>query len=166
MFSFCTSSVQGPFQVQLKPMHFVLGLKVRKSFISMQYSIFKRFASPDPPSSSSSHIHRTVLTRQVRALNLILILIQFNRGQCRQNKCYRRMLGISCREHKTNECVWQQANILAGRQQLLLSTVKHRTLSWFGHVCRRGTLPKIIIQGTVEDSHNTEEDRMIMEGQR
>ena len=28
------------------------------------------------------------------------------------NKCYRRMLGISYTEHKTNEYVWQQVNIL------------------------------------------------------
>ena len=37
-----------------------------------------------------------------------------------ENRCYRRMPGISYREHKTNEYVRQQANILAGRQELLL----------------------------------------------
>ena len=49
-------------------------------------------------------------------------------------------LGISYREHKTNEYVWQQVNILARRQELLLSTVKRRNVSWFGQVCRRDTL--------------------------
>ena len=57
------------------------------------------------------------------------------------------MLGISYREHKTNEYVWQQVNILAERQEFLLSTVERRKLLWFGHVCRHGTLPKITLQG-------------------
>ena len=42
------------------------------------------------------------------------------------------MLGISYREHKTNEYIWQQVSIAAGPQELLLSTVKHHKLSWFG----------------------------------
>ena len=41
-----------------------------------------------------------------------------------ENKCYRRMLGISYKEHITNE-----VNIFAGRQELLLPTVKHPKLS-------------------------------------
>ena len=48
------------------------------------------------------------------------------------------------REHKTNEYVWQQVIILAGRRGLLLSTVKRRKLSWFSYVCRHDTLSKII----------------------
>ena len=40
-----------------------------------------------------------------------------------ENKCYMRMLGILYRGHKTNKYVWQQVNILARRQELLLSTV-------------------------------------------
>ena len=31
---------------------------------------------------------------------------------------------------------WQQFDILVRRQELLLSTVTRRKLSWFGHVCR------------------------------
>ena len=63
-----------------------------------------------------------------------------------ENKYHRRMLGISYREHKTNEYVRQQVDILAGHQDLLLPTVKRRNLSWFGHVCRHDTLLNIIIQ--------------------
>ena len=68
------------------------------------------------------------------------------RIQAFENKCFRRMLGISYREHKTNEYVWQEVSILAGPQELLLSIVKRRKLSWFGHVCRHDTLPKIILE--------------------
>ena len=66
-------------------------------------------------------------------------------------KCYRRMLGMSYTEHKTNEYVSQQVDILDGRQELSLSTIKRCKLSWFGHVCRHDTLPK---QGTVEGSRH------------
>ena len=49
--------------------------------------------------------------------------------QALENKCSRRMLGISHKEHKVDEYAWQQINILTGRQELLLSTVKRRKLS-------------------------------------
>ena len=71
------------------------------------------------------------------------------------------MFGISYREHKINDYVWKQVIILARRQELLLSTVKRCKLSWFGHVCRHGTLPNIILQGqrmvvvAEEDSDST-----------
>ena len=43
---------------------------------------------------------------------------------------------------QTNMC----GNVLAGRHELLLSTVNRCKLSCFGHVGRRDTLPKIILQ--------------------
>ena len=62
------------------------------------------------------------------------------------------MLDASCREHKTNECIWKQVNILAGCQGLLLSAVKRRKLPWFGHVCCHDKLSKIILQGILDGS--------------
>ena len=62
------------------------------------------------------------------------------------------MLSISCKEHKTNEYVWQHVTILAGRKELSMSNVQHCKLSWFGNVCCHTSLPKIILQGTM-DSH-------------
>ena len=59
------------------------------------------------------------------------------------------MLGTSYKEYKINEYVWQQVIILAGRQELLLSVVKRRKLSWFGHVFRHDALQKMILQGSV-----------------
>ena len=56
---------------------------------------------------------------------------------------------MSYREHETNEYVWQPVSVLAGRQELLLSTVKRGKLSWFGHVCHHDTLTKIILQGSL-----------------
>ena len=73
------------------------------------------------------------------------------------------MFGISHTEHKTNEYVWQQqVDILAGRQELLLSIVHQRKLSLFGHVCHHKTLPNIILHGTCIGANVVvaEEDRL------
>ena len=61
---------------------------------------------------------------------------------------------LETREHKTNEYAWQAHPT----SLFLLSAVKRRKLSWFGHICRYDTLPKIIlyIQGTVDG----DEDRI------
>ena len=72
-----------------------------------------------------------------------------------ENKCYRRMLGLLHKEHKTNEYVWQHVSMLTGRQDILLSTFMRQELSWFGHVCRHDTLPKIMLQGTVDGIRRT-----------
>ena len=73
--------------------------------------------------------------------------------QAFENKCHRGLLDVPYRERKTNEYAWQQVNISAGRQELLLSIAKRRKLSWFGHVCRHDTLPTIILKGTVRCRH-------------
>ena len=72
------------------------------------------------------------------------------------------MLNLSHREHKTKEYVWhvwQQVNILVGHEDPLLSTIKRRKLSWLGHVCRHGTLPKITLQGIVDGSRRRRRPR-------
>ena len=52
------------------------------------------------------------------------------RIQAFENKCNRMMHGMSNKEHKTNEYVWQQVNmfsvLVAGRHELLLSTAMRR----------------------------------------
>ena len=72
------------------------------------------------------------------------------RIQAFEMKCYRRLLGISWMDHKTNEYVRGQVTILAGPQEPLLATVKRRKLQWFGHTARHNSLSKTILQGTVE----------------
>ena len=72
------------------------------------------------------------------------------RIQSFEMKCYRKLLGISWREHKTNEFVKSQITLLAGPQEPLLTIIKKKKLSWFGHVTRHNTLPKTVLQGTLE----------------
>ena len=59
------------------------------------------------------------------------------------------MLGTSCREHKTNEYVWQQVNFLARHQELFCS--ERRKLSLFGYVLRRRCATKN--HSSVDGSH-------------
>ena len=72
------------------------------------------------------------------------------RIQTFETKCYRRLLGISWSDRKTNEFVLAKVAELAGPQEPLLATVKRRKLTWFGHVTRHNNLPKTVLQGTLE----------------
>ena len=45
------------------------------------------------------------------------------------------------------------------RPKLLMSTAKRRKPSWFGHVCRHDTLPKIILRRTVDGSRRRARSR-------
>lgn len=72
------------------------------------------------------------------------------RVQSFETKCMRKLLGISWKDRKTNEYVLSQVELLAGPQEPLLSVIKRRKLSWFGHVTRHTSLPKTILQGTLE----------------
>ncbi|KAL8579713.1 hypothetical protein ACOMHN_034789 [Nucella lapillus] len=72
--------------------------------------------------------------------------------QCRylEHKYYRKLLRIHYSEHKTNEYARQRIDTLADKQEPLLSVVKCRKLTWFGHVNRHDSLDKTILQGTIE----------------
>lgn len=72
--------------------------------------------------------------------------------QAFENKCLRRLLGISYLEHKSNKYVHDKIRDLVGQQEHLLATVKRRKLNWFGHTIRHDSLSKTILQGTVEGS--------------
>ena len=78
------------------------------------------------------------------------------RIQMFETKCFRQMLGISWRDRKSNDFVKNQVTALAGPQEPLLALVKKRKLSWFGHVTRRNSLPKTILQGTLEGGRRRE----------
>ena len=45
--------------------------------------------------------------------------------------------------------VRSKINFLVGPQEPLLAIVKRRKLAWFGHVARRDSLSKTLIQGTL-----------------
>lgn len=79
-----------------------------------------------------------------------LIAETTKRVQTFETKCFRRLLGISWGEHKTKDFVHGQVTLLAGPQEPLLAAVRKRKLLWLGHVIRHNTLPRTVLQGTLE----------------
>ena len=64
-------------------------------------------------------------------------------------RCFRKLLGISYKDHITNEEVKNKIRQASGPYEDLLTTVKRRKLKWYGHVSRSSGLAKTILQGTV-----------------
>ena len=70
--------------------------------------------------------------------------------QATEMRCFRRLLGISYRDHVTNEEVRNRIRRAIGPCEDLLTTVKKRKLRWYGHITRSTGLAKMILQGTVQ----------------
>ena len=60
------------------------------------------------------------------------------------------LLGISYRDHITNNAVRDRIRQAIGPYDDIVTTVKKRKLKWFGHVSRSSGLAKTILQGTVQ----------------
>ena len=65
-------------------------------------------------------------------------------------RCFRKLLGISYRDHINNEEVKARIGNAIGPYEDLLTTVNRRKLKWYGHVTRSSGLAKTILQGTVQ----------------
>ena len=65
-------------------------------------------------------------------------------------RCFRKLFGISYRDHITNEEVKARTGNAIGPHEDLLTSVKRRKLKWYGHVTRSSGLAKTIQQGTVQ----------------
>ena len=72
--------------------------------------------------------------------------------QAIEMRSLRRLLGISYKDHITNEEVRRRVSLHMKKYVDLLSTVKKRKLKWYGHVTRTHGLSKTILQGTVAGS--------------
>ena len=71
------------------------------------------------------------------------------RIQTLEMRCFRKLLGISYRDHITNEEVKARIGNAIGPYEYLTS-VKRRKPKWSGHVTRSSGLAKTILQGTVQ----------------
>ena len=65
-------------------------------------------------------------------------------------RCLRKLLGITYRDHISNEEVRNRGRQATGPHEDLLTTVKRRKLKWYGHITRSSGLAKTILQGTVQ----------------
>ena len=63
---------------------------------------------------------------------------------------FRRLIGISYRDHITNEEVRSRIRAAIGPYEELLFTVKRRKVKWYGHVPIASGLAKTDLQGTVQ----------------
>ena len=63
---------------------------------------------------------------------------------------FRRLLGISYREHIMNEEVRSRIRQAIGPYKELLTIVKQLKLQWYGHITRSLGLAKTFLQGTVQ----------------
>ena len=66
-----------------------------------------------------------------------------------EKKSYRHILGISHREHKTSAFVYNTIEEIVGKTENILTTIKRRKMSYFGHVVRNDSLHKTILQGSL-----------------
>ena len=65
-------------------------------------------------------------------------------------RCFLKLLGISFRDNQTNEEVKVRTGNAIGPHEDFLTSVKRRSLKWYGHVTRSSRLAKTITQGTVQ----------------
>ena len=65
-------------------------------------------------------------------------------------RCFRKLLGISYRDHITNEEVKARIGNAIGPYEDLLTSVKRGKLKWYGHITRSSGLAKTFLQGTVQ----------------
>ena len=81
------------------------------------------------------------------------------RLQATEMRCFRRLLGISYKDHITNEEVINRIKQAIGPYEDPLTTIKRRKLKWFGHVTRGNGLVKTVLQGTVRGQRKRGRER-------
>ena len=71
--------------------------------------------------------------------------------QASEIRCFRKLLGISYRDHITNDAVRDRIRQAVGPYDDILTMVKKRKLKSFGHVSRSAGLAKTILQGALQE---------------
>ncbi|KAK2171169.1 hypothetical protein NP493_1096g01006 [Ridgeia piscesae] len=72
------------------------------------------------------------------------------RIQAMEMRCFRKLLGITYRDHISNEEVRNRTWQAIGPHEDLLTTVKRRKRKWYGHITRSTGHAKTILLGTVQ----------------
>ena len=80
------------------------------------------------------------------------------RIQALEMRCFRKLLGISYRDHMTNKEVKARTGNAIGPYEDLLTSVKRFKLKWYGHVTRPSGLSKTALQGQFKEG-DEEADR-------
>ena len=109
---------------------------------------------------SDKHISLSSKIRLIRSLVTSVLLYAcetwtltvdiLKKLQATEMRCFRKLLGISYRDHITNDAVRDRIRQAIGPYDDILTTVKQCKLKWFGRVSRSSGLAKTILQGTVQ----------------
>ena len=109
---------------------------------------------------SHKHISLSSKIRLMRSLVISVLLYAcetwtltadiLKKLQATEMRCFRKLLGISYRDHITNDAVRDRIRQAIGPYDDILTSVKKRKLKGFGHVSRSSELAKTILQGTVQ----------------
>ena len=96
--------------------------------------------------------------RLMRSLAMSIFLYAFEtwtitadierRIQVLEMRCFRKLLGISYKDHIANEEVKARIGNANEPHEDFLTSMKRRKLKWYGHVTRSSGLAKTILQGT------------------
>ena len=76
--------------------------------------------------------------------------VSYLNNEATEMRCFRKLLGISYKDHITNDAIRDTIRQAIGPYDDILTTVKKRKLKWYGHVSRSSGLAKTILQGTVQ----------------
>ena len=120
---------------------------------------------------SDKHISLSSKIRLIRSLVTSVLLYAsetwtltadiLKKLQATEMRCFRKLLGISYRDHITNDAVRDRIRQAIGPYDDTLTTVKKRKLKWFGHVSRSSGLAKTILQGTVQGGEEGADKRSV-----
>ena len=109
---------------------------------------------------SDKHISLSSKIRLMRSLVISVLLYAcetwtltadiLKKLQATEMRCFRKLLGISYRDHITNDAVRDRIRQVIGPYDDILTMVKKRKLKWFGLVSRSSGLAKTILQGTLQ----------------
>ena len=72
------------------------------------------------------------------------------RIQALEMTCFRKLLGMSCRDHITNKEVKTRIGNTISPYEDLLTSVKRCKQKWYEHITRSSGLAKTVLQGTVQ----------------
>ena len=81
--------------------------------------------------------------------------------QATEMRCFRKLLGISYRDHITNDAVRNRIKQAIGPYDDILTTVKKHKLKWFGYVSRSSGFAKTILKEQCKEEEEGADKRSV-----
>ena len=126
-------------------------LETNRSFRHLGAIVSDEGSKPEAISSKIRLMRPMAMSIFLYACETWTITVDIERRiQALEMRYFRKLLGISYRDHTINEEVKARFGIAIGPYEDLLTSVKRRKLKWYGHVTCSSGLAKTILQGTVQ----------------